>query len=276
MTIWQVDFYKGLLKNDQGENLWQLLICEPQNGLIYENQCPQSQVNSDWLVFQLQEAAGGKLPDFLQVFRPQTLNLLTLVGEKLNIPVEATRRTKALKEELQKRAAQYHKDGITYEPLKLEKPPPQSLPENLWGERWRFATLIAGEIVEQFRDRPIPIMDLQESLWPINLGIPSNLPIPGIVIYGGRKSLQLARWLQEQKPVALNYIPTEVDKSGGLILEAGLVERWIIFTFEDPEIAQAAQAYQQRQLAAQGLHFILVQPDDSGMTDTGFWLLRED
>ena len=153
MTIWQVDFYKCPLKNSQGEDLWQLLICEPQQGLIYENQCPQSQVNSDWLASRLQEAAEDQLPDLLQAFRPQTLNILTLAGEQLNIPVEGTQRTATLKEELQKRAAKYHQDGIAYEPLKLEKLPPQSLPENLWGESWRFATLLAGEIVEQFRDR---------------------------------------------------------------------------------------------------------------------------
>jgi hypothetical protein len=83
--------------------------------------------------------------------------------------------------------------------------------------------------------------------------------------------MPLARWLQRSNPVSLNYIPGEPD---GLILEAGLVERWVLTTFEDQEVITAARAFRERQQVAQGLHFILVQPDDSGMTHTGVWLLQ--
>ncbi|HEY9750428.1 MAG TPA: Tab2 family RNA-binding protein, partial [Allocoleopsis sp.] len=51
-------------------------------------------------------------------------------------------------------------------------------------------------------------------------------------------------------------------------------DRWVLATFEDAEVRAAAQAYEQRKQAAQGLHFLLVQPDDSGMTYSGFWLLQ--
>jgi hypothetical protein len=85
--------------------------------------------------------------------------------------------------------------------------------------------------------------------------------------------MQLARWLQDVQPVALNYIAGAPD---GLILEAGLVERWVVATFEDKEVATAAQMYEQRKQLSRGLHFLLVQPDDSGMTYSGFWLLREE
>jgi hypothetical protein len=70
----------------------------------------------------------------------------------------------------------------------------------------------------------------------------------------------------------LNYIPGDPD---GLILEAGLADRWVVATFSDPEVAAAAQAFRSRQQANRGLHFLLVQPDDSGMTYSGFWLLRQ-
>jgi hypothetical protein len=93
------------------------------------------------------------------------------------------------------------------------------------------------------------------------------------VIYGGRQSLRLARWLQEARPVMLNYV---AGTPSGLVLEAGLIERWIVATFEDQEVMAAAQAYEQRKQLSQGLHFLLVQPDDSGMTYSGFWLLRQD
>jgi hypothetical protein len=85
--------------------------------------------------------------------------------------------------------------------------------------------------------------------------------------------MQLARWLQDAQPVALNYIAGAPD---GLILEAGLVDRWVVATFGDKEVATAAQMYEQRKQLSRGLHFLLVQPDDSGMTYSGFWLLRDD
>lgn len=271
MKTWQIDFYKHTRKDEKGNPIWQLLICSPQGDIIHEANCPQSQANSDWLAIQIQQANQGNLPNILQVFRPQSVSLLLAATEKLGIQLETTRRTNALKAELKKRFIDKNYDSV-----KLEKLPPQALPENLWGDEWRFVTFSAGDLIEYFSDRPIPIVDMPESLYPINLGIASNVSIPGTIIYGGKKSMILARWLQEAKPFSLNYIPTELGKSGGLVLESGLSDRWIIATFEDREVAQAAQNYERRKKASQGLHFLLVQPDDSGMTYSGFWLLKDE
>ena len=100
--------------------------------------------------------------------------------------------------------------------------------------------------------------------------------VPGIIVYGGKKSLQLAAWIEEQNPAYVNYIPTEIGKSGGFILETGLVDRWVFNTFESEQAAGIARSYEQKKQTAQGLHFLLIQPDDSGMTNTAFWLLKED
>jgi RNA-binding protein Tab2/Atab2 len=277
MSIWQIDFYQ-VSDGDcealpsEARSAWELLVCDSQRGFIYDARCPRSQLNSDWLVEQLKQVA-DKLPNTIQVFRPQAKNLLTVVGEKLNISVEATRHTTALKQELLRRSDRYKlADSL----LKIEKLPPQGLPENLWGEEWRFVSIAAGDLVDMFGDRPIPVLDLPEFLFPINLKIASSVAIAGVVIYGGRRSMQLARWLQQQKPAALNYIPTEVGKSGGLVLESGLSDRWIMATFDETEVAKAAQIYEQKKIESQGLHFLLVQPDDSGMTYSGFWLLKEE
>lgn len=178
-----------------------------------------------------------------------------------------------LKQELLRRGDRY---GLGDRLLKIEQLPPQGLPENLWGEEWRFVSIAAGDLVDMFGDRPIPVLDLPEFLFPINLNIASNVSIPGVVIYGGRRSMQLTRWLQQEKPAALNYILTEVGKSGGLVLESGLSDRWIVATFDETEVAKAAQTYEQQKIESQRLHFLLVQPDDSGMTYSGFWLLREE
>jgi len=276
MSIWQADFYRRPLRDATGQVLWELLICDATHSFTYDALCPQQSVNKDWLVLQLQQAAGATgLPKVIQVFRPQSLSLLVAAGQELGIEVEATRRTTALKQLLQKRALQYrNRENYTGEPdnpIALDKPPPLPLPENLWGERWRFATIPAGDIEEVFAERPIPILQMPEFLLPLNLGVASTVPVPGVVIDGGRQSMQLARWLQEVQPVALNYIAGAPD---GLILEAGLIDRWVVATFEDQEVASAARMFQQRQQQTQGLHFLLVQPDDSGMTYSGFWLLR--
>ena len=271
--IWQADFYKRPLTNEQGQPLWELVICSGDRRFVYRATCPQSQANSDWIVSVLKTAA-DELPNVIQVFRPQCLGLFQAAAQKLGLEVEATRHTAALKAELRDRASGYSTEAA-YDPIKLEKPPPQALPENLWGEQWRFAAITAGDI-EAWSDRPVPILELPQFLSPLQLGIASTTPIPGVIIYGGRQSMRLARWLQEAKPVAINYIPTEIGMSGGLVLEAGLVDRWIVATFEDPEVAKAAPFYEQRKQTSKGLHFLLVQPDDSGVTYSGFWLLREE
>ncbi|MFN6567091.1 Tab2/Atab2 family RNA-binding protein [Dendronalium sp. ChiSLP03b] len=261
MKIWQADFYRSPLQEVSGQVLWELLICDATRSFEYAATCPQSAANSSWVADQIQLAAGEKLPDLIQVFRPQSLSLIQAAGRNLGINVEPTRRTLALKQWLQEK--QY--------PLALDKPPPTPLPENLWGEEWRFATLQAGELVDVFAERLIPVLSMPEFLKPINLGLASTLPIPGVVIYGGRRSLRLARWLEEARPVALNYLAGAPD---GLVLEAGLIDRWIVATFEDAEVVAAAKVYEQRKQQSQGLHFLLVQPDESGMTYSGFWLLQ--
>lgn len=270
MEIWQADFYKCPSPNASAQAFWQLLICKTGGDLIWESRCLQAEATAAWLSSQLAAAMSDRAPDVIQVFRPQSLSLIATAAEKLGIKIEATRRTPDLKALLKAR------ETGTAEPLYLDRLPPQPLPENIWGEKWRFAALPAGSIVDFFRDRPLPILQLPDILLPINLGIASTVSVPGIIVYGGRKSMYLARWLQATAPVALNYIPSEIGQSGGLVLEAGLCDRWIIATFEDEEVAKSAQLYEQRKQASEGLHFLLVQPDESGVTYSGFWLLQED
>jgi hypothetical protein len=148
--------------------------------------------------------------------------------------------------------------------------PPQPLPDNLWGEQWRFASLRSSDLVESISNRTIPIVEMPEALYPLNLGVASTAQIPGVVIDGGRRSRQLARWIKASDPRSLNAIAGSPD---GLILYAGESDRWILATF-DPEVRSAAQLFEQRKKESQQLHFLLIEPDDSGMTYTGFWLLR--
>ncbi|MGV2829549.1 Tab2 family RNA-binding protein [Myxosarcina sp. GI1(2024)] len=270
MKIWQVDFNHLPITQTSSSRQWELLICDRDR--VYSANCDSSQANSQWLAAQFKIVAQNELPDLIQVFRPQALGLIGLAAEELGIAVEATRHTETLKIALAQRA----KTIPNYHPLALEKPPPQPLPENIRGEELNFASIAAGEIINLFGERPIPILDLPEAFLPINMGVASNVPLPGIVVYGGKNSMVLASWLQRQNPVSLNYVATEVGKSGGLVLETGLVDRWIFNTFEGENTIRVAEDYQQKKRASKGLHFLLIQPDNSGMTYTGFWLLKDE
>ena len=277
MNIWQADFY--YLPSLPGQDRqWELTICADliptgtrQSGLIHTARCSSKDANASWLEQQISDAASGNLPDRLKVFRPQALGLLTVAAEKLGITVEATRNTDVLKQLL----VQKYQDDLNYNPLALDKPPPQALPESLWGDEWQIANIAAGQIIDLFSDRPIPICRIPTEFQPISIGIPSSVFIPGVVVYGSRTSMQLASWIEKQIPAFINYIPTEVGKSGGFILETSLVDRWIFNTFESEQAAEIARNYEQKKQASKGLHFLLIQPDDSGMTTTAFWLLRQ-
>jgi hypothetical protein len=277
MIVWQVDFYRRPMQNEAGQPLWELVVCDVSGILQKTRWCPQAEANAAWLVSALQQMGGDRLPDRLQVFRPQAVSLVQEAAQRLGITMEATRQVSALKQLLQERAAVYPTlAGYTrqpYEPVTLESPPPIPIPEALWGDRWRFGAIAASEILPTFEHKPIPIRSIPTTHLPVNVGISSTQLIPGVIIDGGRISMRLARWLVDAHPVYLTYIPGDPD---GVLLEASLVDRWILATFDDADVKTAAQTFQERQQAAKGLHFLLVQPDDSGMTYSGMWLLRRE
>jgi hypothetical protein len=152
-----------------------------------------------------------------------------------------------------------------------DRSPPVPLPENLWGDDWQFASVKAGDLSNLYEGRLIRFLQVDTARQPLQLGLASDLPIPGVVIHAGRKSLLLAQWLQQVEPVSLHAMAGELD---GLILFAGATDRWILTTSDLPEVKTAGMTFEQRKAKAKGLHFLLIQPDNSGMTYTGFWLLR--
>jgi hypothetical protein len=275
MSVWQADFYRRPLKTERGEPIWELLLCEADGSLTYRQRCLQSQANPQWVAGQFQQFGEGQLATTVQVFRPQCLGLIGEAAKQLGMAIEPTRRTYALKRLLLLLAREYPQEanytGEEYDPLAVDRPPPLPLPEKLWGDGWRFASIEAGDLVDTFADRPIPIVEMPNLLKPIHLGLSSTVTVPGVAIDGGKASMQLARWLQGAVPVAIDYRGGEF---GGLVLEAGLNDRTILATFDDREAIAAARRFEQRKQAAGGLHFLLVQPDDTGRTYSGFWLLQ--
>jgi hypothetical protein len=277
MNIWQIDFYRRPLQNELREPLWELLVCTSDGTLQAQVVCPQAEANAAWLQTQLDliAQAHGQWPIVVQAFRPQTVRLLEMALPVQGTSLQPTRRVPELKQWLQQRSQEYRQQsnytGEAYNPLVIEQPPPRPLPENLWGDRWRFAALPAGDLEQTFTQRLIPILDLPAMLLPLHLGLASSWLVPGIVIDAGRRSMRLARWLQENQPIAVHFVTGTPD---GLVLEADLCDRWVVATFEDAEVRSAAQTFEQRKQAVNGLHFLLVEPDDTGMTYTGFWLLQ--
>jgi RNA-binding protein Tab2/Atab2 len=268
-SIWQIDISSRPQHNDRGEILWELVICHADGGWYHTAICPQKQVNAAWIAAQIQLAAAGNLPHQIQVFRPQSLGLVQTAGKQLGIEVIATRRTIALKKLLQQQAQSY--GNPTYQPLAIESPPPLPIPDALIGDKWQFVTLTAKELVTDFSDRPIPIFSMPDYLLPPHWGLGANVAIPGVIIYGGKQSMRLARWVDETEPVTIDYLG---DDPGGLVLDAGLADRWVMLTFNDAEVSQAARLYEARKKLVHGLHFLLVTPDDSGITDSGIWLFQ--
>lgn len=275
MNVWQADLFR-LSSSIDRDILWILLVCNRENELVYQAESIQSEVNSQWIISQLERAIQGNSPDKIKIFRPQIVGLFSIATKALNISLEITRRTPAIKEKVRQYLLDKSLEIPSNNYLGLDKPPPQNVPEKVWGENWSFVSILSEEISNFTQERPLLFCDLPESLTAINSRLNPTVKVPGIVIYGGKKSLTLGRWLSEKKPVALNYIATEIGKSGGLVLESDLVDRWILATFESEQVAQAAKAYEQAKQESQGLHFLILQPDDSGMTYTGFWLLRDE
>ena len=277
MVIWQVDFYRRPLQTPTGEPQWELVVCDHRGELQYTAFCPQTEANARWLGGQLHQllAQTTPPPEQIQVFRPQCLNLIETACSPLQIPVLPHRRTLALKAYLKRRSQTYASmlgyTGQAYNPLEIEQPPPQPLPENLWGDQWQFVALPAQTLEQELLQRPIPVREVPPDLLPSHLNLSGSTLIPGLVIYGDRQSMKLARWMQQQQPATLQAVPGEMS---GVVLSAGLCDRWVLVTYNDADVAAAAQTFEQRKPASQGLHFLLVQPDDSGFTFTGIWLLN--
>lgn len=275
--IWEVDFYRRPITDTAGQPLWELVVCDRARTFVFRDVCPQGLVDTEWLVDRLETALGepSQLPDRLCVFRPQSLSLVEAAAHRLGWVVEPTRRTYALKHWLQQRSIESPLlDPATrepYDPLAIDQPPPLPLADALWGDRWGFTSLRADVLADRLMQRPIPFGSCPPELRPAALGLAASAVIPGVIVNGGRRSRQLAQWLDQVNPVTLNFVPGEPD---GCILDAGLCDRWILTTSQDPEIRQAGIAFEARKAPVQNLHFLLLQPDDSGMTYTGLWLLQ--
>ena len=274
---WEVDCGRRPVSDRDGQPLWELVACDRAGTFAYRQVIAQGDLSADWVAAQLETAAGSRenLPLEICVFRPSALGLVTAAAATLGVPVRGTRDTPRLKTWLRDRYQQAPirdpATGSLYDPLHVERRPPLPLPDALHGDRWRFAALPAGEFEPLWRDRPVPLKSMPARHSPLGLGLASDMPLPGLIIDAGRAAMPLARWLWQRDPVAIQFALGQPD---GAILDAALDDRWILTTSDDGEVRSAGQTFEVRKGAAQGLHFLLIRPDDSDQTHTALWLLR--
>jgi RNA-binding protein Tab2/Atab2 len=149
-------------------------------------------------------------------------------------------------------------------------PVPQPMPEHLWGERWQFVRLTAEDLEFRLLERSIPLRQVSPSARPSEQAIVPNALIPGVVIEAGKQAMQLARWVAAQQPVSLKAVNREL---GALMLDTEH-DRWIMATYQDKAVTEAAVNFEALKPKSNGIHFLLIQPDDTGITHSGLWILR--
>jgi RNA-binding protein Tab2/Atab2 len=148
---------------------------------------------------------------------------------------------------------------------------PQPMPEDLWGDRWQFVRLTAEDLEFRLLERSIPIREVSPSARPSEQAISPDALIPGIMIEAGKQSMRLARWVATQQPISLEAVNREL---GALMLSTQSDDRWIMTTYQDEAVKEASENFEALKLGSGGIHFLLIQPDDTGITYSGLWILR--
>lgn len=149
-------------------------------------------------------------------------------------------------------------------------PVPQPMPEHLWGDRWQFVRLTAEDLEFRLLERSIPLREISPLARPSEQAIAPTALIPGVAIEAGKQSMQLARWVAAQQPISLEAVNREL---GALMLDTER-ERWIMATYQDEAVKEAAANFEVLKRENCGIHFLLIQPDETGITHSGLWILR--
>ena len=146
----------------------------------------------------------------------------------------------------------------------------QPMPENLWGNAWRFIEIAAEDLEHQLLISPIPYRKVSPSALPSQQDIPLREFIPGIVIEAGKQSTQLALWIKKHQPISFEVLKRD---RGGLVLNT-LNGRWLMPTYQDKAVQEALKNFEALKPKSSGIHFLLVRQDSSGQIPSGLWILK--
>ncbi|PZD73258.1 hypothetical protein C1752_02224 [Acaryochloris thomasi RCC1774] len=280
--VWEIDFYSRPILDEQQKKIWELLVCDTQRSFEYTQQCSGAEANARWLQNALTEAmeqwrqsqgvAVSEQPEKIRFFRRQMSSIITRACKGIGIPAQASRRTFAIYQWLQERSLQVYPQHPGYQPLmappaQFDPMPPQSLPDALVGQSWSIATLPLSAFSEM-QDWEIAFNDP----FPLELvKLPADTNIPGLIIFSER-AVPLAGWMSGLELAFLKFSPTPKPQ---LLLETGLVERWVLSNLQDPTLATEVEAFERTKQEAQQLHFLAIQSSPEAQDFAGFWLLQE-
>ena len=281
-SIWELDYYSRPILDENKKKVWEVLICQTPSDITtktdslfrFAKYCPSTTVNSVWLQTAVQEAIekAGEAPTKIRYYRRQMNNMIPKACEDINIPAQASRRTLALNQWLDRRLEEVYPQepgfqGGSNPSVKLDAPLPQRLPDALEGEQLQFVTLSGAD----FADMPEWNIDFGEA-FPLDLaGISPETKIPGVLIFSNR-ALPVAGWMSG---LDLAWLRFENKKQGRLVLETGATESWILANIKNPQMQIEANNFEKAKNKANGVHFIGIQSDPNSESFAGFWLLKE-
>ncbi len=280
-NIWELDFYSRPLLDNNNKKVWELLICDRERQFEWVQECPPTEVNSEWLAQQLADcvATTGQTPIKIRFFRPSMTNIIMRGCKLAGISGQASRRVFTLSAWLAERMAIIYpnRDGfqaVDPNPLPLKvlaAQDPKPVPDALMGERWISVSLKAGD----FADANEWSMDFSELLDIGNLD-PDTI-ISGIIIISARATA-LAAWMSGVDPVFIKFERNLLGDRTQMQLEASADARWVLANLQAPKdkdaIAQGA-AFEKSKQNSQGFHFLAVQTSPDIEHFAGFWMLKE-
>lgn len=280
--VWELDFYSRPILDENGKKLWEILLCESQTGIVpsteepfkYAEYCASNQVNSIWIAEALQRAIAqaGKAPDRIRFFRQSMNNMITKACTDINLAVQPSRRTFELSRWLHERLENVYPKHPGYNAgsnasVVFPTTPPQRLPDALEGQKWQIVSLPV-EAFDDFNEWPI---DFGEAFPLQQAGLAPDTLVPGLVIYSPRATA-IAAWMSGLELAAVNFEP---EGKPNLVLETGVLDRWILAPLPTPELQAEVKRFETAKQAANHIHFIAIQANPEVESFAGFWLLRD-
>jgi hypothetical protein len=281
-TIWELDFYSRPIVDENNKKLWEVLICESPTGIVdtsqelfrYSEYCPNANVNSLWLAEAIQKAITqfGKVPDRVRFFRQSMNNMITKACADVNLNAQPSRRTFELSRWLKERIETVYPEHPGYQEgsnasIIFPTTPPQRLPDALQGQKWQLVSLPASAF-DEMNEWSI---DFGEAFPLKNAGLQPDTIVPGLIIYSPR-AVAMAAWMSG---LELAAVKLDEETAPILVLETGVLDRWVLTPLPTKELQQEAKQFEQTKQQAQDVHFIALQTDPNVEAFAGFWLMRD-
>jgi RNA-binding protein Tab2/Atab2 len=281
-TIWELDFYSRPIVDENQKKVWEVLICESpteidadsSNLFYYAEYCSNSQVNSAHLSELILKAVkkAGITPDRIRFFRQSMNNMITKACSDAGIPCQPSRRTYLLNQWLKERMVSFYPKEPGYQSggnatVTFPLTPPQPLQDALRAQKWGTVALEAGALSEMNEWS----IDFGEAYPIADLNLKPDTLVPGLILYSQR-ALAIAAWMSGLELAAVRY---DTQDGQQLVLETGVIDRWSLAQLLTMPLQAEARQFEDRKIAANGVHFLAIQKSPEDESFAGFWLLLD-